>query len=176
MAHPPAGAPFFLTKGAYAAPFFCLARMGQSAYYFHAGAGPAQLGASKMENENAFLQQLAGALVALIEPEIEKRFQTHGDALESEIESQIEEMLPAAVEDRVATEIEDKLDDAIEGALDSRLDDAGVEDEVAARIDKAVAAALPGVLRAALVDLFKPVATIREDGALVFMLSSHWGK
>lgn len=129
-----------------------------------------------MENENAFMQQLAGALVALMEPEIEKRFQTYGDALVSEIESQIEEMLPAAVEDRVGSEIEDKLEDAIEGALDARLDGAGVEDEVAARIDQAVAAVLPGVLRAALVDLFKPVATIREDGALVFTLSSHWGR
>lgn len=157
-------------------PFFALLLCALAHIIPYACTGQAQLGASKMENENAFLQQLAGALVALMEPEIEKRFQTYGDALESEIESQIEEMLPAAVEDRVTTEIEDRLDDAIEGALDARLDSAGVEDEVAARIDKAVAAALPGVLRAALVDFFKPVATIREDGALVFMLSSHWGK
>ena len=129
-----------------------------------------------MENENAFLQQLASALVVLMQPEIERAVNNLLPDWDHEIENALDEKLPAEVEDQVYAQLEDKLDDAVEGALDARLGGAGVEEEVAARIDQAVAAALPGVLRAALVDLFKPVASIREDGALVFMLSSHWGK
>ena len=117
-----------------------------------------------MENENAFLQQLAGALVVLMQPEIERVVRDMQPDFESAIESAIDEKLPGEVEDQVYSQIEDKLEDAIEGALDARLDGAGVEDEVAARIDQAVAAVLPGVLREALLDLITPaLASLRPE-------------
>jgi len=144
--------------------FFALPVWVKPHIIFHAGAGPVQLGALKMENENAFLQQLASALVVLMQPEIEKQFQSYAESLEREIESAIDEKLPAEVEDQVYSQIEDKLEDAIEGALDARLDGAGVEDEVAARIDAAVEKALPGALREALLDLITPaLASLRPE-------------
>jgi hypothetical protein len=122
------------------------------------------MGASKMENENAFLQQLAGALVALMEPEIERVVRDMQPDFEREIESAIDEKLPAEVEDQVHSQIEDKLDDAVEATLHALLGGAGVEDEVAARIDAAVEKVLPGALREALLDLITPaLASLRPE-------------
>jgi len=132
-----------------------------------------------MENENAFLQQLAGALVALMEPEIEKRFQTYGDTLESEIvseiESQMESTLPAEVEDQMLSQFDDRMVEAVENWLTDRQEHLIVPEHV---IEKAVADALPKVVRGAVADLFSPLMSIREDGTLVFSLStntSNWG-
>jgi len=136
-----------------------------------------------MENENAFMQQLASALVALMEPEIEKRFQNYGDTLESEIvseiesqmESQMESTLPAEVEDQMLSQFDDRMVEAVENWLTDRQEHLIVPEHV---IEKAVADALPKVVRGAVADLFSPLMSIREDGTLVFSLStntSNWG-
>lgn len=128
-----------------------------------------------MDNENAFLQQLAGALVVLMRPEIERVLSNLSPDFEHEIESAIESALPPEVEDQVYAQLDDRMADAIESALTDKLKDYAVTD---ARVEKAVADALPKVVRGAVADLFSPLMSIREDGTLVFSLStntSNWG-